>query len=177
MPTKLGRKGQNGSKLLKATQTLTESVDSRLNSSGIFSQDSIRCSSVKKSNVYCLFQMRHQKNPQEDFFVCRCSTTFFVQQETMRKNVWHILKSYLCMQRKFGTGRWSFIGPGSEKKWFFMKEDSPQGIWDSIAEKMLVEFAESGCPISVLRLHCLEVDSKAKAMENCRYTIVSIWKR
>ena len=28
-----------------------------------------------------------------------------------------------------------------------MKEDSPQGIWDNIAEKMLVEFAESGCPI------------------------------
>ena len=28
-----------------------------------------------------------------------------------------------------------------------MKEDSPQGIWDKLAEKMLLEFAESGCPI------------------------------
>ena len=28
-----------------------------------------------------------------------------------------------------------------------MKEDSPQGIWDNLAEKMLLEFAESGCPI------------------------------
>ena len=28
-----------------------------------------------------------------------------------------------------------------------MKEDSPQGIWDNPAEKMLIEFAESGCPI------------------------------
>ena len=28
-----------------------------------------------------------------------------------------------------------------------MEEDSPQGIWDHVAEKMLVEFAESGCPI------------------------------
>ena len=28
-----------------------------------------------------------------------------------------------------------------------MKEDSPQGIWDKLAEKMLIEFAESGCPI------------------------------
>ena len=27
--------------------------------------------------------------------------------------------------RKFGKGRWSFIGPGSEKKWYSMKEDSP----------------------------------------------------
>ena len=49
--------------------------------------------------------------------------------------------------RKFGTGQWSFIGPGSEKKLYSIKEDSPQGIWDNIAEKMLVEFAESGYPI------------------------------
>ena len=49
--------------------------------------------------------------------------------------------------KKFGIGQWSFIGPGSEKKWYSMEENSPQGIWDHIAEKMLVEFAESGCPI------------------------------
>ena len=36
---------------------------------------------------------------------------------------------------------------GSEKKWYSMEENSPQGIWDHIAEKMLIEFAESGCPI------------------------------
>ena len=49
--------------------------------------------------------------------------------------------------RKFGSRQWSFIGPCSEKKWYSMKEDSPQGIWDTIAEKMLLEFAENGCPI------------------------------
>ena len=30
---------------------------------------------------------------------------------------------------------------------FYEKEDSPHGIWDNIAEKMLLEFTESGCPI------------------------------
>ena len=30
---------------------------------------------------------------------------------------------------------------------------------------------------SVPRVHCPEVSSKAKVMENCRYTIVPIWKR
>ena len=49
--------------------------------------------------------------------------------------------------RKFGAGEWSFIDPGSKKKWFSVEENSPQGIWDNIAEKMLLEFAESGCPI------------------------------
>ena len=51
------------------------------------------------------------------------------------------------LAKKFGIGQWSFIGPGSEKKWYSMEENSPQGNWDHIAEKMLLEFAESGCPI------------------------------
>ena len=49
--------------------------------------------------------------------------------------------------KKFGKGQWSFFGPGCEKKWYAMEEDRPQGIWDNLAEKMLIEFAESGCPI------------------------------
>ena len=28
-----------------------------------------------------------------------------------------------------------------------MEENSPQGIWDHIADEMLLEFAEIGCPI------------------------------
>ena len=35
---------------------------------------------------------------------------------------------------------------GSEKKWY-SSENSPQGAWDNIAEKMLLEFAESGHPV------------------------------
>ena len=49
------------------------------------------------------------------------------------------------LARKFGIGQWSFIGPGSEKKWY-SAENSPQGAWDNIAEQMLLEFAESGHP-------------------------------
>ena len=49
------------------------------------------------------------------------------------------------LARKFVVGQWSFIGPGSEKKWC-SAENSPQGAWDNIAEEMLLEFAESGHP-------------------------------
>ena len=49
------------------------------------------------------------------------------------------------LARRFGVGQWSFIGPGSEKKWY-SAENSPQGAWDHIAEEMLLEFAESGHP-------------------------------
>ena len=49
--------------------------------------------------------------------------------------------------KRFGKGQWSFIGPGSEKKWYSISEDSPQGEWCNMTERMLLEFAESGCPI------------------------------
>ena len=55
-------------------------------------------------------------------------------------------ESVKVFARRFGIGQWSFIGPGSEKKWYF-SENSPQGAWDNIAEQMLLEFAESGHPI------------------------------
>ena len=45
--------------------------------------------------------------------------------------------------RRLGKGHWSFVGPGAEKKWYCISEDSPQGVWDHIAERMLVEVAES----------------------------------
>ena len=51
------------------------------------------------------------------------------------------------LAKRFGVGQWSFIGPGSEKKWYSAEENSPQGAWDHIADKMLLEFAESGHPI------------------------------
>ena len=49
--------------------------------------------------------------------------------------------------KRFGAGQWSFLGPGSEKKWFSISEDSPQGGWDRIAEQMMLTFAESGHPV------------------------------
>ena len=56
-------------------------------------------------------------------------------------------KVVCILAKKLGFGQWSFIGPGSEKKWFSIEENSPQGIWDHIEDKMLLEFAESGCPL------------------------------
>ena len=49
--------------------------------------------------------------------------------------------------KRCGKGQWSLTGPGSEKKWYCLSEDCPQGEWTNMAERMLLEFAESGCPI------------------------------
>ena len=49
--------------------------------------------------------------------------------------------------KRFGAGQWSFLGPGSEKKWYSISGDSPQGEWDRIAEQMMLTFAESTHPV------------------------------
>ena len=49
--------------------------------------------------------------------------------------------------KRFGAGQWSFLGPRSEKKWYSISEDSLQGEWDKMAEKMMVILAESGHPV------------------------------
>ena len=38
-------------------------------------------------------------------------------------------ESVKVFARTFGIGQWSFIGPGSEKKWY-SSENSPQGAWE-----------------------------------------------
>ena len=49
--------------------------------------------------------------------------------------------------RRFGAGQWSFLGPGSEKKWYSISADCPPGERDRIAEKMMLEFGESRHPV------------------------------
>ena len=43
--------------------------------------------------------------------------------------------------RRFPRGRWSFLGPGSEKKWYGTYSDKPDGDWDKTAERMMLNFS------------------------------------
>ena len=39
-------------------------------------------------------------------------------------------------------GHWSFLGPGSEKKWYGTHVHKPDGEWDEVAEIMMINFSE-----------------------------------
>ena len=60
-----------------------------------------------------------------------------------------MLTPHLCLylQKRFLAGRWSFLGPGSEKKWYSTYNERPQGEWDRVAELMMIKFRESGHPV------------------------------
>ena len=92
--------------------------------------------------------MRHQRISQEESYSFRCSTTFLVEQKTTKKNVWQTINSYLCTRADLEKDNGHLLVLVLERSGTVsVGEDSPQGVWDNIAERMLLEFAESGCPI------------------------------
>ena len=56
-------------------------------------------------------------------------------------------KNELCIAKISSRGRWSFLGPGSEKKWYSTYNERPRGEWNRVAELMMTKFRESGYPV------------------------------
>ena len=52
-----------------------------------------------------------------------------------------------CLAGKFPRGYWSFLGPGSEEKWYGTYTDRTDGSWNQSAENMMANFSGSGHPI------------------------------
>ena len=83
--------------------------------------------------------MTHQRISQEENFSCGSRDN---EKECMSNA--DLVSLYA---KRFGKGQWSFIGPGSEKKWYSIGDDSPQGKWDRVAEQMTITLPESRHPI------------------------------
>ena len=114
----------------------------------IFSQDSIRCSSVKKFKGLLL---RLNETPQN--FTGRNHLHVDIQRHLLWiKRQWKIMRvkwstRFSICKRDLEQDNGHLLVLGSEKTWYCISEDSPQGEWDDMAERMLLEFAESGHPI------------------------------
>ena len=83
----------------------------------------------------------HRKN----HILCRCSTTFPVEQNTMKKNVSQMLDSYLCAQEDLEKDNCHSLVLVLKRSGTLSKK-TVRKEFGIIAERML-EFAESGCPI------------------------------
>ena len=87
----------------------------------------------------------------------------------------HLVSIYA---RRFSPGRWSFLGLGSEKKWYSNHVSKPQGEWDIVGEiddDKKIQKADT--QFSVPRVHCPEERSKAKVVENYQYTSAQMKER
>ena len=144
-PTKLGRTESQEYEPREATDIMMLSTESRLNSIGTFSQDSQRCSSVIESAIFWALWDTPETFTGRILFMSMfndISCDKNGNKDECLKNA-NFVKTFAG---RFGFGKLSFIGPGSDKKWC-SSENSPQGAWDNIAKEMLLEFAESGHPI------------------------------
>ena len=103
---------------------------------------------------------------------CRCSMTSFGGSTDNERECIANATHVSLFAKRFPAGRWSFLGPGSEKKWYSTHIDRPRGKCDRVAELMMIKFGESGHQFSEPRVHCPEERSKAKEVENYRYTSV-----
>ena len=74
--------------------------------------------------------------------------------------------------RRFPRGRWSILGPGSEKKWHGTYSDEPDGAWDKTAEQRMMNFAETSRPIfrASSALERGELRSKEKGKKSVHFT-------
>ena len=103
-PTKLGRTGLQESDPRKATEIMMLSMESRLNSSGTYSQDSQRCSSVIKSMIFWAIWDKHQQLSQEEFYLCQCSMTSPVTEKTTKMNVYEMPNLWRYFQEDLVLG-------------------------------------------------------------------------
>ena len=145
-PTKLGRTELQEYEPREATEIMMVSVESRLNSSGTFSQHSQTLQFCGKVN-----DLLSDLGQTPETFTGRILFMSMFNDISCDKNgnKDECLKNASFVKtfaKRFGIGQWSFIGPGSEKKWY-SSENSPQGAWDCVAEEMLLKFEESGHPI------------------------------
>ena len=72
--------------------------------------------------------------------------------------------------KRFPAGRWSFLGPGSETKWYSAYIGRPRGEWDRVAELMMIKFRESGHPVFRATSPLSRGTLRSKGVENYRYT-------
>ena len=119
-----------------------------MSSSGIFSQDLCRWRSSRKSRKTCKIKTLNLKLLKIESSSRRCSMIWISngQREEIQNNVFQILNK-LRTTRRNSRRHWTFLGPGSEKKWYGTLSEKLEGKLDSTATRLVKRFKESGHPV------------------------------
>ena len=77
--------------------------------------------------------------------------------------------------RRFSPGRWSFLGPGSEKKWYSIHDSKPRREWDRVAELMMIKSEKADTQSSDPRVHYPEERFKKQRWWKIINTLLCRW--
>ena len=114
-----------------------ESMENQWSSSGKYSEESLRWRSSTRFKRWWHNYSANQSTSKTGSSSCQGTI------ERCEHNP-QLVSNYA---RKIPRGRWSFLGPGSEKKWYGTYTDRPGGSWDLFAAQMMANFSGSGHPI------------------------------
>ena len=93
-------------------------MESQWNSSGKYSQDSLHWASSKRIPTnYNWITVWTRTVSLEGSSSCQCTTTLYGENEETQKTCETNSVTVANYAHRFPLGRWSFLGPGSEKKW------------------------------------------------------------
>ena len=154
---------------MNATETMTESMESRPSSSGIFSHVSPRCSSAVKS----------QGETPETFtgrilFMSMFSDISCDKKDNEEEECVANAKVVSIFAKKFCIGQRSFIGPGSERSGILWKRIVHKEFGVISRKRYCWNSQKADVQFSVQQLHFPGVSSKAKDTENCLYILLRI---
>ena len=110
-------------------------------------------------------------------YVCRCSTTFLVHQKTTKKNVWQMPNSYLYTRGDLKKDNGHSLVLVLKRSGTVSVKTVHKEYGTILLKGCWLNSQRADVQFSVLRLHCPEVNSKAKDMENCRYILQPTRKR
>ena len=163
-------------KILSKLQTFTESTVSPWTSSGIFPRiQNIAAQSRFKS--YCWDWMKHQKVSHEGLSSCRWTPTSHGERKTIKKNVWHTLRSYFCMQGSLVQDNGHYWFWFWEDFFFYERRQSTRNL-GQYREKDAVgirweRVSNFPCYDSIVQ----RSTQKQKTRENCRFILQPFGKQ
>ena len=127
------------------------------------SQVSPHCSLATKSKSSCQKWAYNQKISQDGLSSCRCSTTSHRDLKKKKQECESSAQLVSIYAKRFSPGRWSFLGPGSEEKWYSTLECKPQGEWTELQSWWFLHSAKANTQSSDPQVHRLEECSRAKS--------------
>ena len=115
-----------------------------------FSHDSLHCSSSIKSKKAHEQNERHRTVPRTNYLHVDVQWRHMVIRKTMNRNANWAPNSFRLMREDLHQGRWSFLGPGTEKSGIQLtltdhKENGTESLnrWWSNSEKADTHFSET----------------------------------
>ena len=114
----MGRQIDVVQKVHQSTKLWTELMVNQWYSSGISSRDSPHCSPATKSKSYCQDWALHQRNFTGRIIFMSMFNDISWRSKDNKKECESTAQLVSLYAKRFGAGQSSFLGPGSEKKWY-----------------------------------------------------------